>query len=136
MTRSSSNNFLFFIFFTVSQLLYGFKRSKIFNGQQNLIGIKSPPPPPPTGSVCCFTSTEVIRLIRDGELRMATMTFTQLLNSVLQCCFTSTETVRIIRDGEPRTATSTFTQFLSCPPLTPPPYSFKPCLVFISVVSK
>ena len=29
---------------------------------------------------CCFTSTETIRLIRDGELRMATSTFTQLLS--------------------------------------------------------
>ena len=59
------------------------------------------------------------RLIRDGELRTATSTFTQLLSSevrvLVQCCFTSTKktTVRLIRDGEPRTATSTFTQLLS-----------------------
>ena len=63
-------------------------------------------------------SAETIRIIRDGEPRTATSTFTQLLNSELQpvqvqCCFTSTETVRTIRDGEPRTATSTFTQLLS-----------------------
>ena len=31
---------------------------------------------------CCFTSTETIRLIRDGEPRTATSTFTQLLSSV------------------------------------------------------
>ena len=29
---------------------------------------------------CCFTSTESIRLIKDGEPRTATSTFTQLLN--------------------------------------------------------
>ena len=61
----------------------------------------------------CFTSTESTGLIRDGESRTATSTFTQLLSSVLQCCFTSTETTRLIRDGESRTATSTFTQLLS-----------------------
>ena len=33
---------------------------------------------------CCFTSTETIRLIRDGESRTATSTFTQLLSSVLK----------------------------------------------------
>ena len=37
----------------------------------------SPPPPPPPFE-CCFTSTETIRLIRDGEPRTATSTFTQL----------------------------------------------------------
>ena len=31
---------------------------------------------------CCFTSTETIRTIRDGEPRTATSTFTHLLNSV------------------------------------------------------
>ena len=30
---------------------------------------------------CCFTSTETIRVIRDGELRTATSTFTPLLTS-------------------------------------------------------
>ena len=30
---------------------------------------------------CCFTSTETIRSVRDGEPRTATSTFTQLLNS-------------------------------------------------------
>jgi len=30
---------------------------------------------------CCFTSTETIRLIRDGEPRTATSTFAQLLSS-------------------------------------------------------
>ena len=29
----------------------------------------------------CFTSTETIRIIRDGEPRTATSTFTRLLNS-------------------------------------------------------
>ena len=63
---------------------------------------------------CCFTSTETIRTIRDGEPRTATSTFTQLLSSeIVQCCFTSTETIKTIRDGEPRTATSTFTQLLN-----------------------
>ena len=61
----------------------------------------------------CFTSTETIRAIRDGEPRTATSTFTHLLRSVLQCYFASTETIRAIRDGEPMTATSTFTQLLS-----------------------
>ena len=67
---------------------------------------------------CCFSSTETIRIIRDGEPRTSTSTFTQLLNSPptmvqVQCCFTPTETVRAIMDGEPRTSTSTFTQLLS-----------------------
>ena len=30
---------------------------------------------------CCFTSAEIIRSIKDGESRLATSTFTQLLNS-------------------------------------------------------
>ena len=30
---------------------------------------------------CCFTSTETTRIIRDGEPRTATSTFTQLLSS-------------------------------------------------------
>ena len=34
---------------------------------------------------CCFTSTETIRLIRDGEPRTDTSTFTQLLNSRRSC---------------------------------------------------
>ena len=47
-------------------------------------------------------STETIMFIRDSEARMATSTFTQLLNSNVsfQCCFTSTETIRLIRDRE------------------------------------
>ena len=66
---------------------------------------------------CCFTSTETIRTIRDGEPRTATSTFTQLRSSEthpsVQCCFTATETIMTIRDGDPRTAASTFTQFPS-----------------------
>ena len=72
---------------------------------------------------CCFTATGTIRLIRDGESRTATSTFTQLLSyvelnvlgcrvdilgtncdqcvSMVQCCFTSTETIRLIRTGSP-----------------------------------
>ena len=45
----------------------------------------------------CFTSTETVQTIRDGEPRTATWTFTQLLRSAtqrVQCCFTSTETHR------------------------------------------
>ena len=58
---------------------------------------------------CCFTSTETVRTVRDGEPRTATTTdFTQLLSSDLngtvskhhQWCLTSTETIRFIRDGE------------------------------------
>ena len=61
----------------------------------------------------CFTYTEtILSTIRDGEPRVATWTFTQLLMFV-QCRFTSTETMRTIRDGEPRTSTSSFTQLLS-----------------------
>ena len=30
---------------------------------------------------CCITPTETVRIIRDGEPRTATSTFTQLLNS-------------------------------------------------------
>ena len=69
--------------------------------------------PPATRVHCCFTSTDTIGTIRDGEPRTATSTFTQFLSSVIvQRCFTSTETTRTVKDGEPRTATSTFTQFL------------------------
>ena len=40
---------------------------------------------------CCSTSTEAIRLIRDGEPRTASSTFTQLLSSVAApCLFTQT----------------------------------------------
>ena len=66
--------------------------------------------------VCCRTSTETVRTLRDGEPRTATSTFTQLLSSAdvqVQCCFTSTETKRTIRDGEPRTAISIFTRLPS-----------------------
>ena len=67
---------------------------------------------------CCFTSTETVRTVRDGEPRTSTSTFTQLLSTgailvQVQSRFTSTETVRTIRDREPRTATSSFTQLLS-----------------------
>ena len=65
---------------------------------------------------CCFTSTETVRTIRNGERGTSTSTFTQLVSSdtlVRLYCFTSTEIIRLIRDGEPRTATSTFTQLLS-----------------------
>ena len=70
---------------------------------------------------CCFTSTETVRTVRDGEPRTATSTFTQLLSSTdiqIQCCFTSTETVRTILDREPRAPTSSFTQVLSSDELT------------------
>ena len=36
---------------------------------------------------CCFMSTETIRLIRNGEPRTATSTFTQLLSSDLVRCY-------------------------------------------------
>ena len=32
---------------------------------------------------CCFTSTETVRTIRDGEPRTATSTFTQIMSSGL-----------------------------------------------------
>ena len=46
------------------------------------------------------------RLIRDGEPRRATSTFTQLLSSegrswLVECCFTSTETVGLLGTGNP-----------------------------------
>ena len=66
--------------------------------------------------VCCRTSTETVRTLRDGEPRTATSTFTQLLSSTdvqVQCCFTSTETKRTIRDGSPGTAISIFTRLPS-----------------------
>ena len=54
-------------------------------------------------SRCCFTSTETVRLIRDGSPRRPP----RLSHSswartrFVQCCFTSTETTRTIRDGSP-----------------------------------
>ena len=38
---------------------------------------------------CCFTFTETVRLIRDGEPRTATSTFTQLLGSEQYATFSS-----------------------------------------------
>ena len=55
---------------------------------------------------CCFTSTDTVRTIRDGE---PSTTFTQLLSS--EPTFSS---VLTIRNGEPRTATSTFTTTVQC----------------------
>ena len=56
----------------------------------------------------------------NGQTRMATSTFIQLLSSetltssyFFKCCFMSTETIRTIRDGKTRAATSPFTQLLS-----------------------
>ena len=68
-------------------------------------------------------STETVGTIGDGEPKMSTSTFTQLLNFdgavlLLKVCFTSTEAVRTIGDGEPRTSTWAFTQLLSS---NPPP---------------
>ena len=55
-----------------------------------------------TSVQCRFTSTETVRTVRDGEPRTATLTFTQLLSSVLplsfSCCLTSLETVGTVRD--------------------------------------
>ena len=90
---------------------------------------------------CCFMSTEIMRIIRDGEPRTATSTFAQLLNSATveaiqayvqpQPPFSpdsdnrkspSSSSVLLyvhrdhknyVRDGEPGMATSTFTQLLS-----------------------
>ena len=55
----------------------------------------------------------MVGIIRDGEPRTSTSSFTQLVSAAAfqvqgHCSFTSTETVGIMRDGEPRTATSTF----------------------------
>ena len=47
---------------------------------------------------CCFTSTETIRLIRDGEPRTATSTFTQLLSSK----YVHRNLIRFMRDGRGR----------------------------------
>ena len=61
---------------------------------------------------CCFTSTETVRTIRDGEPRTSTSTFTQLLNSDTTASRASLffffkyalrphmETLRFIKDGE------------------------------------
>ena len=68
--------------------------------------------------LCCFTSTETTKTVRDVEPWTATSTFTMPLSSAdlwvqVLCCFTSTETTKTVRDVEPWTATSTFTQLLS-----------------------
>ena len=41
---------------------------------------------------CCFTSTQTVRTILDGE--------EGAIIYQVQCCFTSTQTIRTIRDGE------------------------------------
>ena len=51
---------------------------------------------------CCFTPTETVGTVRDGEPRTSTSTFSQLLSyeiEQVQCCFTSTETVGTVSDG-------------------------------------
>ena len=56
---------------------------------------------------CYFTSTETIRIIRDGEPRAFISTFKELLGSVILCW------VYVHRNNkESRTSTSTFTQLL------------------------
>ena len=62
-------------------------------------------------------ATENMRLLRDGEPRTATSTFTQLLRSALSRSVSLyVHRDHTIRDGEPRTATSTFTQPMSSGP--------------------
>ena len=65
----------------------------------------------------CFTSTETIRTVRDGEPRTATSTFTLLLSSVnissMLLYVHRDHIIKTISDGEPGTATLTFTQLLS-----------------------
>ena len=61
---------------------------------------------------CCFTSAETIRLIKDGEPRTATSTFTQFLSSSSVLLYTQGQLLSSkdhIMDGEPRTFTRTFT---------------------------
>ena len=63
-------------------------------------------------ALCCFTSTETLRLIRDGHLDFHTAP------ELCECVILLVGWVllyvhrnrRLIRDREPRTATSTFTQ--------------------------
>ena len=58
---------------------------------------------PPFQVQCCFTSTETVPTIRDGEPRTATSTFTQLLTSVVLISVLlhlhRDRTIRTIRDG-------------------------------------
>ena len=73
---------------------------------------------------CCFTSTETVRTVTDGEPRSATSSLTQLLSSevfvllLLQCCFTSTETVRTVREGMPVQDVHLFFLFHTAPELS------------------
>ena len=59
---------------------------------------------------CCFTPTETVGIIRDGEPRTSTTSFTKLLRS--DYVHRESETVRTVRDVEPRTSTTSFTQLL------------------------
>ena len=63
---------------------------------------------------CCFTSTEIIRTVRDGEPRTATSTVTQLLSSDTSCSVLLYvhRAIRTVRDREPRMVTTTSTQLL------------------------
>ena len=65
---------------------------------------------------CCFTSTETIRTVRDGEPKTATATSNghldfhtapELFSEFSFSVALSTETTRTIRDGEPKTTTAT-----------------------------
>ena len=67
---------------------------------------------------CCFTSTEDVRTVRDGEPRTSTSTLTQLLNSDTPREF-KLNVAYVHRDRRyywvrgPRASTSTLTQLLS-----------------------
>ena len=62
---------------------------------------------PSTGQ-CCFTSSETVRLIRDGSPGRPP----RLSHSSRTLIYVHRNR-RLIRDGKPRTATSTFTQLLN-----------------------
>ena len=68
-----------------------------------------------TAPECCFTSTEIVRTIRDGEPRTATSTFTasELCLKFNVALHPQRPYIGTIMDGKPRAATSTFTQLLS-----------------------
>ena len=77
---------------------------------------------------CCFTYTETIRTVRDGEPRTSTSTFTQLLSSDSPFKFTVASRPQkpfgLLGTGSPGRPPRTFTQLLSSRA-----YQYQTCVV-------
>ena len=85
---------------------------------------------------CCFTSTETVRTIMDGEPRTTTSTFTQLLSSEgsvqMQRCFTSARTIRLGENKQQQQQQQQQKQLSFCPLLLVS-HNVKYCCIALSL---